>query len=154
MLSFSRLSVATGLVLQLGLGAAQANAQAEEPTLYQRMGGYDVIATFVDDFMARFDADPELVPYLGGINATAEARIRQHFVDFICALTGGPCLYTGQDMPSAHEGLAIQARHFEAVIGHMRDAREAQGIGDREKIEFLSTLKGLESQIVWQATEG
>lgn len=40
--------------------------------------------------MGRFGADPQLAPLLGGINAPEGARIRQHFVDFICVRTGGP----------------------------------------------------------------
>ena len=134
-------------VFALHPGAVAAAAQ-EGPSLYERMGGYDVIAAFVDDFFTRFGEDPELAPYLGGINAAEGARVHQHFVDFVCARTGGPCLYNGRDMSATHEGLGITGPHFDAVIGHMEDALEAQNVPAPEREELLAMLRGMKSRIV------
>lgn len=137
-------------VVGLGLTAGAVSAQSSTNTasLYQRIGGYDVVARVVDDFLTRFDADPQLMPFLGGINASAGARIRQHFIDFICARTGGPCLYHGKDMKVTHEGLPITAAHFAAVIRHFDAALGAQGVREGDKQELLTMLRGLRSEIV------
>lgn len=149
---FAELPIRTMSLLALVLVAVSPNmpakAQTGEPSLYERVGGYDVLAAFVDDFMVRFDEDPELVPYLGGINAAAGARIRQHFVDYMCAISGGPCLYNGRAMPTAHDGLRIASSHFEAVMAHMKDALDAQDVAIRERDELLAMLQTLKSQIV------
>jgi hemoglobin len=123
-------------------------ADADEASLYQRVGGYDMIAAVVDDFLGRFGTDPELAPFLGGVNASEGARVRQRFVDFACAQTGGPCLYLGRDMESAHEGLGIRAEHFDRVLGHMRAAIEANGVPDEVAGELVALFEAQRSAIV------
>ena len=136
-------------VLVLSASAAwTAGAHAQEESLYKRMGGYDVIAAVVDDFFGRFDRDPDLMPFLGGINAANGGRIRQNFVDFACAQTGGPCVYNGRDMKATHTGLPITDSHFDAVIRHFGAALDAQNVGAREREEFLAMLRALKSIIV------
>lgn len=144
----TRSALVAALALLVSATSGPLAAQSDGPTLYERMGGYDVVAAFIDDFLARFDADPELMPFLGGINAAEGARVRQHLVDFVCARAGGPCAYHGRDMVATHEGLGIGSAHFDSVIGHMSDALEAQGVASREREELLSILRGLRSQIV------
>lgn len=136
------------LLSALTLGTLPLQSQG---TLYQRLGGYDAIAAFVDDFMIRFDGDSALAPYLGGINAKAGARIRQHFVDFICAEAEGPCLYTGQDMTAAHAGLRIPGGHFDAVMTHMRAALVKTGAPAMARDELLARLQKLRHEVVTAA---
>jgi hemoglobin len=135
----------------LVVAAVPLHAQSGEDgdaSLYQRIGGYDVIAAVVDDFFARFGEDPELVPFLGGINASEGARIRQRFVDFVCARTGGPCLYLGRDMRTTHDGLPITDTHFDRVMRHMEAAVAAQQMPDGAAGELISMLGALRSEIL------
>lgn len=134
--------------LFVALTGASPLAAQQSNSLYSRIGGYDVIAGVVDDFLVRFDADPELVPFLGGVNAAAGARIRQHFVDFLCARSGGPCLYNGRDMKDTHAGLPITRQHFDAVIRHFVAALEAKRVAERERTELLAMLESLRPEIV------
>lgn len=142
-----RLSV-TAILLLLATSAAAEAAAQNRPTLYARMGGYDRIAAVIDDFLGRFDADPALAPFLGGINAVEGARIRQHFVDFLCHRTGGPCLYNGRDMKITHEGLPITEAHFAAVTRHFDAALEKQGVPAPERREVMTMLQSLREMIV------
>lgn len=145
----TRVPLFVSCMLALAMSADRTLAQdSAEPSLYHRMGGYDVLAAVVDDFFARFASDPTLVPFLGGINAAAGARVRQHFVDFACATTGGPCLYNGRDMKTTHDGLPITDQHFDAVMRHFRAALDHNGVGEREKQEFLALLSALRPEIV------
>ncbi len=140
-----------GVLLALGLAPTSLNAQqqaTEQPSLYKRLGGYDIIAATVDNFLERYDNDPALASFLGGLNAAEEARIRQHFVDYICERTGGPCLYLGRNMTETHEGLKITDSQFEIVAQHLDDALGHVGVEEREKQELLSMLIALRGQIV------
>jgi hemoglobin len=138
----------TCVLLHVAIGTAPAAAQAQGESLYKRMGGYDVIAAVVDDFFGRFGADPQLAPFLGGLNAAAGARVRQNFIDFFCAQTGGPCVYNGRDMRAAHTGLAIRDAHFDAVMRHFEAALMAQDVGARERQDMLTMLRSLKADIV------
>ena len=141
------------LVVALALSPAPTSVYAqeqtiEEPSLYERLGGYDIIAATVDDFLERYDNDPKLVSFLGGINAAESARIRQHFVDYICERTGGPCFYLGRDMVATHEGLKITEPQFETVMQHLANALNHVRVDSREKQELLSILAATKAQMV------
>lgn len=135
-------------LLLLTVPASPASAQEDGASLYQRMGGYDVVAAVVDDFFARMGEDPLLAPLLAGVASEEAGRVRQHFVDFFCQHAGGPCVYHGRDMGSAHAGLAIGDRHFEATMGHLADALEAQGVGRAEQEEVLGMVRPFKDAIV------
>lgn len=143
-----RSALFAALALFVSATCAPLAGQSETPSVYERMGGYDVIAAFIDDFISRFDADAELRPFLRGLNASEGVRVRQHLIDFFCAQTGGPCAYHGRDMVATHEGLGIESAHFDAVLDHMSDALEAQGVASREREELLAMLRELRGQIV------
>lgn len=130
------------------LHAQDGEGGRDDVSLYERLGGYDVIAAVVDEFFARFGEDPELTPFLGGINAAEGARVRQRFVDFACARTGGPCLYLGRDMRAAHEGLPIADVHFDRVMGHLQAAVSAVGVPEDAGAELIAMFEALRSDIV------
>jgi len=67
-------------------------------SLYRRLGGYDVIAAVIDEFLSRFGGDPGLARFGGGRSLDSRQRTRQLIVDQVCSLAGGPCVYTGRDM--------------------------------------------------------
>jgi hemoglobin len=98
----------------LAAQATQSNADA--PTLYQRLGGYDFIARFVDTAFPRVAAEPTLARLFRGHSLDSQMRQRQLIVDALCKAAGGPCLYTGRDMAAVHRGLAIDAADWRAFI--------------------------------------
>jgi len=73
----------------------------KETTLYQRLGGYDVIAAVIDDFFAMMREDPKFTRF-SVRTLDSRNRSRQLLVDQICALAGGPCIYIGRDMRTSH----------------------------------------------------
>jgi len=50
---------------------AQAQSSSAAPSLYKRLGGYDVIVVVTDDFLGRLAADKQMSRFL-----SASARIR------------------------------------------------------------------------------
>ena len=50
-------------------------------TLYRRLGGYDVIAAVIEDFLGRFVRDPRLVRFGGGRSLNSRQRTRQLIVE-------------------------------------------------------------------------
>src|SRR5258708_37635101 len=92
------------------------------PTLYHRVGGYDVSAAIVDDLLSRMLADPRVNEYWRGKSRDSLRRERQVMVEQVCAAGGGPAYYNGRDMKTAHGRLGISEGEGVIFIGHIRAA--------------------------------
>lgn len=132
----------------LSAAAATAQAQTQAPTLYHRLGGYDAIAAVTDAFVVRLVQHPDLGPFFRGHGLDSQKRLRQLVVDQLCALTGGPCVYLGRDMKTAHAGLGITAAQWTAAVDAMVMTLQQFKVPMREQDELLKLVGPLESQIV------
>jgi hemoglobin len=119
-----------------------------QQSLYQRLGGYDVIAAFVHDLMRRLRTDPVLAVYWKGISADSARKGDQLLIDFICAAFEGPVYYAGRDMKTSHVGLGITEGEWEGFMPHVAAALDSVGVAPREKAEFLEITAGLKWDIV------
>ncbi len=116
-------------------GPQRANAA---DSLYQRLGGYDAIAGFVDTAFPRVAMHPQLNHLFRGHAQSSQMRQRQLIVDALCQATGGPCLYTGRDMKAVHVGLAITEAQWQAFMGIISAAATERKFGAAEMAEFLA----------------
>lgn len=117
-------------------------------SLYKRLGGYDAIAAVTDDFLPRLVGDPALAKYFTGHSADSKQRIRQHVVDFLCLATGGPCVYKGRDMKTAHAGLGITEAEWNAGVQHLIATLDKFKVAQKEKDDLLGAASGLKKDIV------
>ena len=119
-----------------------------QPSLYLRLGGYDALAAFVDDFLPRVTSDPQIGVYWRGKCKDSMRRDRQLLVDFLCAATGGPSIYLGRDMKTSHEGLGISNSDWEVLMRYAKATLEDLGVAERERSEALSAVDALKAEIV------
>ena len=75
---------------------------SQDKSLYERVGGYDVIAAMTDDLLQRVTKDPLIGDYWKGHSYDSMKRDRQLIVDFLCETTGGPVIYMGRDMKTSN----------------------------------------------------
>jgi len=116
--------------------------------LYQRMGGYDVIAAVIDDLFAILHGDPGFARFFGGRGADSVIRSRQLLVDQMCGLSGGPCNYIGRDMKTSHQGLGITDAEWEENMKASDAALAKNGVGEPERAEFLALFERYRDDIV------
>ena len=124
------------------------NSVAQEGNLYKRLGGYDAIAAVTDDFIGRLASDPQLKRFFGGISTDSQKRLRGHIVDFLCNATGGPCVYTGHDMKTAHNGLHITEEDWAASVKDLNATFDKFKVPEKERNEVLTAISGLKGDIV------
>jgi len=117
-------------------------------SLYQRMGGYDVIAAVIDDLFAILRSDPAFARFFGGRSNDSAVRSRQLLVDQMCALSGGPCNYIGRDMKTSHSGLGITDVEWETNMKASDAALAKNGVGDVERTDFLALFERYRDDIV------
>jgi hemoglobin len=126
----------------------QSSSTMQQPSLYKRLGGHDALAAVTDDFVGRLATDPKLGRFFAGHNEAGLKRIRQHVVDFLCVATGGPCVYTGQDMKTAHTGLHITEDDWNVTVKHLVETLDKFNVPEKEKGEVLGAISGLKGDIV------
>ena len=114
-------------------------------SLYERLGGKDAITAVVDDFVARCAGDNRIN---GKFARTDIARLKANLVDQVYAAAGGPCTYTGRDMRTTHDGMAVTGGEFEALVGDLVATLDKFGVGEAEKAELLGVLAPMRSDIV------
>ncbi|HKW81239.1 MAG TPA: group 1 truncated hemoglobin [Casimicrobiaceae bacterium] len=138
-------ALAAGL---LALAIAVPGHAQQAPTLYKRLGGYDALAAVTDDFLGRLATDPQFGRFFVGHSADSIKRIRQLIVDQLCAATGGPCVYIGRDMKTAHAGLGITQKDWDASVVLLVASLDKFSVPPKEKDEVLGAVGGLKKDIV------
>jgi hemoglobin len=137
MLKFAREIVATSMlaisgVVALTPAAAQTAAPAS-PSLYQRVGGYDFVARFVDTAFPRVATHPQLRRMFQGHSTDSQLRQRQLIVDALCKEMGGPCIYIGRPMKPLHDGLHITESDWAVFMGIINSTLVELKVPERER---------------------
>jgi hemoglobin len=125
-----------------------ASAQMKGDSLYKRLGGYDALAAVTDDFITRLATDKQISRFFTGASDDSKKRIRQLLLDQLCAATGGPCVYIGRDMKTAHKGLGITESDWDIGIKHLTATLDKFKVPQKEKQEVLAALGPLKTDIV------
>ena len=122
--------------------------QAQQPTLYKRLGGYDAMVAVSDDFLGRLSVDPQFARFFSGHSTDSMKRLRQHVVEFLCSATGGPCVYLGRDMKTSHAGLGITGAEWDASVKGLVATLDKLNVPAKEKEEVLGAVSSLKKDIV------
>jgi hemoglobin len=82
-------------------------------SLYERLGSTEGIKAIASDLIEIHVANPAIAPRYA---ASDLAKVKNAAATFFIAGTGGPSVYEGQDMLSAHKGMNISNDEFVAVL--------------------------------------
>ncbi|GLL04613.1 group I truncated hemoglobin [Dactylosporangium matsuzakiense] len=116
-------------------------------SVYEAIGGSGAVRAVVDQFYARVLTDSRVQDIFKG---TDVARLKSHQRAFIGAAIGGPQLYTGRDVASAHASLHITDADFDVIVGHLVDTLAELGVPAEYIAQIGATLAPLRGQIVTQ----
>ncbi|HEX8847725.1 MAG TPA: group 1 truncated hemoglobin [Pyrinomonadaceae bacterium] len=141
------------LVAAFALVASAQNSNSSMPmpsevmqkSLYDRLGGLPAITAVTDEFIARAAADTRINAKFGKTNVP---RLRLHLIEQLCAVTGGPCVYTGMDMTKTHKNMKVTEGEFNALVEDLIGALDKFNVPATEKNDLLGLLGPLKGQIV------
>ncbi len=119
-----------------------------DASLYERLGGYDGIAAVADEFLPRVRGDEKLGRFWQNRGDDGIAREKQLLVDFLSSAAGGPMLYTGRDMATAHKGMGIDEDDWSRLVRHLTAALEKFQVPECEKGEVLAFIDSTKADIV------
>jgi hemoglobin len=117
-------------------------------SLYERLGGYDGITTFVNDLLPRLQSDSQLGRFWENRGNDGIEREKQLLIDYICSSAGGPVYYTGRDMKLSHEGMKISASDWDVFFQHAGAAMTSLKIPEAECNDVVAFVSSLKDDIV------
>jgi hemoglobin len=117
-------------------------------TLYERLGGYDAIASVANDLLPRMQADAQLARFYQHRGEDGLRRSRQLLIDFLCSSAGGSLYYTGRDMKITHKGMKISESDWSAFLGHLNATLDALQVPHAERVEVVALMQSTKSDIV------
>ena len=131
----------------LAAGCAGGMMGEKKPSLYDRLGGKPAIQAVVNDFVGNVAADTRINQRFAGANI---GKLKTSLVDQICAVSGGPCRYTGQNMKATHAGMKITDAEFDALVEDLAKSMDKLKVPEQEKGELLAALGGMRKDVVGQ----
>src|SRR5262249_43253362 len=132
-------------VAALASTIATTSAVAQTRSLYDRPGGQPAITAVVDDFVKNVAADKRINKFFANTNID---RLKARLVEQICQGTGGPCTYTGRDMKTAHAGMGIKGKDFNALVQDLGKSLNKFKVPPREQKELVAILAPMKKDIV------
>ena len=149
-----------GAAAQLGMPPSRLKSRLkalgvnkpEPSSLYARLGGGRGIATFTRELFGRATGHPELGRFWQGRSTYGVLREERLLVAYLSSAAGGPALYVGRDMKSAHRDLGIGARDWEIFRGILGDTLDALRVPVRERQEVVEFAESLRADIVHEGT--
>lgn len=114
-------------------------------SLYKRLGGTDGILAIANDLVDFHRHNPRIAPRYADSDLAA---VKNAAATFFIQAAGGPSVYEGKDMFTAHRGMNIDEAEFVAVLDDAMAALDKNGIGQREKEEVLLFLYEMKGEIV------
>lgn len=117
-------------------------------SLYDRLGGYDALATFATMVVGNAQADDLLGRFWANRNEDSNARDLQSLIDYLVKQTGGQMYYRGRDMALAHKGMGIDDADWVRFIEIVTGVAGELGVGPEEGGEVMAFLDSLKGDIV------
>ncbi len=132
-------------ILSISLIAMGSIAQAEEKSLYERLGGKQAITAVVSQFVDFNNADKVIASRWDPENVD---NLKLYLTELVCKASGGPCIYTGQHIDVAHAGLNVTNEEFDRVAANLARALDKFNVPVKEKGELLTIVGSLRGEVV------
>ena len=116
--------------------ASAEAAEADKPSLYERLGGQEAIDAVVDLFYVKILDDERVNHFFEDVNMRRQI-VRQK--EFLAAAFGGPKPYEGRDLRTAHAGLDLTAEDFGVIAELLQASLEEAGV-DEELVKEVMTI--------------
>jgi hemoglobin len=124
---------------------ASLQAQAADDSLYTALGGSAGIRRVVADLVPALQADPRIRASFDGVDMERlAAKLEEQF----CDVSGGPCKYSGKDMKTIHEDLAVNRAQFNALVEDLQEAMRRNGIASDTQNRLLARLAPMHREVV------
>src|SRR5690606_8820408 len=113
-----RFLLAAAIICCSGCASLQSQDQ-----LYRDLGGQRGVENIVDGLLDNIATDDRIFDQFREADID---HLRSKLIEPICAISGGPCSYSGDSMEKWHDGTRITEEHFNALVEDLILAMERQ----------------------------
>ena len=148
-------SVACVLLVLASVNCAQgAHAQSLNSTetltpvhlaLYNALGQKEGIRLLTNDLVDRLRADKAIGPMFKDIKP---AYLKEQLTEQLCRVSGGPCVYEGEEMKKSHADLKIGTGEFNLLVEILQDCMNARDIPFGVQNRLLALLAPMHRDII------
>ena len=125
--------------------AACAQQAPRDDGLYHALGEEPGIVRIVEGMLLGSARDPRIARHFLDIDIE---RLREKLLEQLCFESGGPCVYTGDSMEESHKGMRLTPSDFNALVEHLQDAMEAEGVPTPAQNRLLARLAPMRGQVI------
>ena len=136
---------ADGLIKMPTAPATGLGVTPGETSFYRELGGKAGVDAIVAEFVTIMLEDKRLNATFEGVDLD---RLHAKLVEQFCAVSGGPCVYTGKSMAESHEDLKVNNAQFNASVENLQRAMERRGVPSRIQNRLLARLAPTQREIV------
>ena len=132
-------------------------ADAQEKSLYERLGGTYAIAVVVDEFIERLVANQTLNanPAIDAARKrVSKAGLKFRVTAMVARAAGGPEVYAGRSMLDSHASLNITEREWQAMLIDLKVVLYKFNVPDAEQAELLAIVESTKLDIVASSPGG
>ncbi|HEX8954860.1 MAG TPA: group 1 truncated hemoglobin [Burkholderiaceae bacterium] len=126
-------------------GTVHAQTVAADDSVFQDFGGKPGISNLIDDFLGIWQDDTRIS---GALKDADVERLGALLKEQFAQLTGGPAVYSGKDMKSAHRDMGLHNADFNALAEDLQKAMDKNHVPARAQNKLLAKLAPMEKQIV------
>jgi hemoglobin len=116
-----------------------------DDSLYRAFGGEPGLRALMDDFVNRLVIDPRIGSFFKNTNLN---RLKEQLAAQLCAVSGGPCKYSGVDMKTAHGAMGVDKSNFNALVEVLQQSMDAKGIPFSTQNRMLAQLAPMHREII------
>lgn len=128
-----------------GLLGAQAQTLPASESLYRGLGEKAGIARLMDNLVDRVAKDVRIQQHFKKTNLQ---NLKASLTDQVCQASGGPCVYKGPDMKTAHADMDVRKGDFNALVEDLQAAMDAQGIAFAQQNRLLAILAPMHRDVI------
>ena len=124
---------------------AQTSVAVQDASLYMALGEVAGLTKLTDDFVDRLKVDARLAPAFKDTNAK---NLKKMLMQQFCKVSGGPCVYEGADMKSAHANMDITKTDVHALVEVLQQSMDASGIAFTTQNQLLARLAPMHRDVI------
>lgn len=133
------------VLITLLLLLSGCSTSKESKTLFEQLNGKPGLEKLVDSFIHQIANDKDIFPYFAKASVS---HFREGFITHLCDVTGGSCVYKGDNMVDIHTGMSINEAHFNKVVELLVNAMEDNNIDYPTQNKVLALLAPMRSEII------